>query len=261
MIKNGNELAAAAVHVAKNHKTIYGLGCFGWPMNEANRKRAIAAYDFNAKQARKKKLEAADGETFAFDCVGLIKALLWGFSGNSSKSYGGAVYTANNVPDVNADQMIDLCTHVSSDFSGIEAGEVVWNEGHIGIYVGEGQAVECTHRWSDGVQITDVFNLGKTGADKGRSWTKHGRLPWLQYGKSYQLTLPQLSRGAKGDTVKALQRLLIGAGFSCGSWGADGSFGPATTAAVKDFQSAAGLEADGIAGAKTMAALLGVDAT
>jgi peptidoglycan hydrolase-like protein with peptidoglycan-binding domain len=61
-------------------------------------------------------------------------------------------------------------------------------------------------------------------------------------------------RPSKGETVKRLQRRLNELGFDCGR--ADGSFGPATEKAVKAFQAARGLEADGIVGAKTWTALL-----
>lgn len=70
--------------------------------------------------------------------------------------------------------------------------------------------------------------------------------------------LPELSRGSKGKTVKALQLLLIGNGCSCGSYGADGDFGPATDAAVKKFQGKNNLQTDGIVGPKTWAKLLGL---
>ena len=64
-----------------------------------------------------------------------------------------------------------------------------------------------------------------------------------------------LRKGDKGADVKALQEALIAQGFSCGSWGADGDFGTATENAVKAYQKAHGLTVDGIAGAKTFAAL------
>ena len=67
-----------------------------------------------------------------------------------------------------------------------------------------------------------------------------------------------LRKGAKGDNVKALQILLIGRGYSCGSYGADGSFGTATYNAVTAFQKAKGLSVDGICGPMTWNKLLGV---
>lgn len=74
----------------------------------------------------------------------------------------------------------------------------------------------------------------------------------------YSVRLPRLEKGSKGDSVKALQILLIGNKCSCGKYGADGDFGSATLAAVKMFQAERGLTADGIVGSKTWAALLGV---
>jgi peptidoglycan hydrolase-like protein with peptidoglycan-binding domain len=71
-------------------------------------------------------------------------------------------------------------------------------------------------------------------------------------------SLPVLKKGIKGDTVKALQILLIGYGYSCGSYGVDGSFGGATEKAVKAFQETNGLEVDGKVGPQTWAKLLGV---
>lgn len=70
--------------------------------------------------------------------------------------------------------------------------------------------------------------------------------------------LPELTKGSSGDSVKALQVLLIGYGFSCGEWGADGDFGSATKDAVVKFQRKTGLDDDGIVGPKTWANLLGV---
>jgi hypothetical protein len=62
-----------------------------------------------------------------------------------------------------------------------------------------------------------------------------------------------LKPGDTGPQVKALQHALTSLGYSTG--GADGQYGAKTEAAVKQFQSAHNLTADGIAGAKTLQAL------
>jgi peptidoglycan hydrolase-like protein with peptidoglycan-binding domain len=63
-----------------------------------------------------------------------------------------------------------------------------------------------------------------------------------------------LREGASGPDVKELQRLLTRAGLKVDH---DGRFGPSTTAAVKRFQRATKLEALGVVGRKTVAALRG----
>lgn len=70
--------------------------------------------------------------------------------------------------------------------------------------------------------------------------------------------LPTLKQGDASDVVRAAQFLLNGRGCSVGIWGADGDFGPMTKAAVLAFQRRRSLEADGIIGPETWAALLGV---
>lgn len=67
-----------------------------------------------------------------------------------------------------------------------------------------------------------------------------------------------LKKGSKGNQVRAMQTLLIGYGHSCGSSGADGSFGSATEKALMAYQKAKGLSVDGSCGPKTWNKLLGV---
>lgn len=62
-----------------------------------------------------------------------------------------------------------------------------------------------------------------------------------------------LKKGDKGDEVKKMQNRLKELGYLEGE--ADGHFGPATEEALLTFQRQNGLEADGIAAAKTFAAL------
>ena len=170
------ELAAKLINVAKNYKTLYVMGCFGAPMTASNKKRYTQNHSYNRQPERTAMINAASADTFGFDCVCLIKGLLWGWNGNKNAVYGGATYTSNGVPDIGADQMIKVCKNVTTDFSKIEVGEAVWLEGHIGVYVGDGLAVECTPRWANKVQLT-ACNRNVSGYNR-RNWTKHGKLPY-----------------------------------------------------------------------------------
>jgi peptidoglycan hydrolase-like protein with peptidoglycan-binding domain len=62
-----------------------------------------------------------------------------------------------------------------------------------------------------------------------------------------------LKKGMKGAEVKELQQLITNKGYS--TKGIDGVFGPATEAAVKKFQKAKKLKADGVVGMATKKAL------
>lgn len=178
-ITTGKQLAEAVLNVAKNYKTLYVMGCFGAPMTAANKKRYTKNNPYNTAADRVRMINAASADTFGFDCVCLIKGLLWGWSGDGSKSYGGAGYAVNGVPDIGADTMITKCSGVTTDFSKIEVGEAVWCKGHIGIYIGGGLAVECTPKWKNCVQVT-ACNCDKSGYNR-RNWTKHGKLPYVTY--------------------------------------------------------------------------------
>ena len=72
------------------------------------------------------------------------------------------------------------------------------------------------------------------------------------------MQIPALKKGSKGDTVKAMQTLLIGYGYTCGCCGADGDFGEATEAGLRNFQMDKRLVVNGICGLKDWAKLLGV---
>ena len=213
LIKTGKELAAAAEAVAKKHKTLYVMGCFGAPLSATNKARYTTNHTYNRQADRTAKIKASTANTFGFDCVGLIKGLLWGWNGNTAKTYGGAKYAANGVPDINADTMISRCSSVSTDFSKVQIGEALWTNGHIGIYIGNGLAVEATPSWADRVQITAVLNIGSKTGYKSRRWKKHGRLPWVAYADK---TVDELAReviAGKWGNGSERKRRLTSAGF------------------------------------------------
>lgn len=74
-------------------------------------------------------------------------------------------------------------------------------------------------------------------------------------GSAVEVSVEVLKKGSKGASVKALQILLNGYGYSCGT--VDGSFGPATLESVKKYQKEHKLAVDGICGPATWLSLLG----
>ena len=170
---------------AKNYKTLYVMGCFGAPLTADHKSRYInngLSNGYNAQAGRKAMINAASSDTFGFDCVCLIKGILWGWNGDKSKTYGGAVYLANGVPDIGADDMFAKCAGQSaSGWADMIPGEALWCSGHIGVYIGDGLAVECTPSWENKVQITAVANIGAKNGYNARKWAKHGKLPYIDY--------------------------------------------------------------------------------
>lgn len=71
-----------------------------------------------------------------------------------------------------------------------------------------------------------------------------------------EVKIPMIAKGDEGPAVKAMQRLLIANGYSCGRCGADGDFGADTDAAVRKFQKAKNIDVDGICGTDTWTYLI-----
>lgn len=166
---------------AYNSKTLYVMGGWGFPLNSDNKKRTFIQ-PYNCKPERKVKINAASSDTFAFDCCGLPRSILWGWNADTKDRNGGAEYCANGVPEYDAKQfMFEGCTEQSRDFSKIEPGEFLWLDGHCGVYLGDGLAIESTPKWKDGVQITAVANIGKKKGYESRTWTYHGHLKYVDY--------------------------------------------------------------------------------
>lgn len=180
---SNQEFANKAIDIANNYKTLYVMGGWGQPLNDNNKLILINKNAYNKKIADN--INKATSDTFAFDCVCLIKSILWGFNGDVNKTRGGAIYASNGVKDVNADTMMTkkYCTDLSSNFSKLEVGELVGMTGHIGIYVGDNKVVEATSAWEGKVLISTLDNKGrriKNGKQIG-NWTLHGKSIYLDY--------------------------------------------------------------------------------
>ena len=121
----------------------------------------------------------------------------------------------------------------------VNSGSIVTIEGKtaIGNDSNGGEVMERTRYPSQILGYADPYSKAKGGSSK------------------VTVSVNMLERGSEGDNVWALQILLNGLGYSCGT--VDGDFGSKTDTAVKKFQKAKGLKQDGVVGAKTWSAILG----
>ncbi len=239
--------------IATTKKTVYAWGMFGSTITKSRVQAKAKQYPYWYTDSKIASIFAPlygnDPPVWGFDCVGLVKGVLWGWDGDESKVYGGAVYASNGVPDLSADAMIGRCTSVSSDMSNIAVGEFLWMKGHCGVYIGNSKVVESSPKWANGVQVTALT---------ARNWLKHGKLPWVEYSDGevrnvVNIELSVLRKGSKGEQVKTLQILLNAYGSKLT---VDGDFGSKTNAALKDYQKKNSLQIDGICGVKSWECLL-----
>ena len=221
-------------------KTLYIKGGFGQVLTESRKKALIKQYDYNKK--REAQIMAATNDTFAFDCCGLVKGIIWGFNGDTKAVYGGAAYATNGMPDTGEKGILNMCTNLSDNMNNIEVGEFLYMTGHCGIYAGGGKVVESSPAWKNGVQVTDLNQ---------RKWKTHGLLPQITYNqvspvKKPAVAKPVLRQGSRGTQVDLLQQDL---NFTVGAkLIVDGQFGPLTRQALVKFQRDNGLVQDGIYG-------------
>ena len=170
--------------VTSEYKTIYMYGSNGQRPTQSllNSLKAQFPGSYSTKQVNA--IKATFGKNYwAFDCSGFLRAILWGWRGDDSETYGGSCLGKGSiVPWHTSGVMIDSCPGDGShNFSDIVTGECVWMPGHIGAYVGNGQCAESTPRWANGAQITVLANnpMGATG--NSRKWVRHGKLPYIDY--------------------------------------------------------------------------------
>lgn len=216
-----SEFVARVREVAEDHKTLYVMGCVGAPMTGGNVTRYCNNHEYNRRPARTAMIQAAADKTppvYGFDCVNLIKGILWGWTGLASEVYGGAIYPttaavlAGACPDIGADTMIRICPESSTDFSKIVPGAVVWIPGHIGVYIGDGLAVESSPAFENRVQITAVKNVGAKTGHNARSWTKWGKLPYIEYEyteeEDYTVTKEEIKTALREVVAEELRPLI-----------------------------------------------------
>jgi hypothetical protein len=179
------------------------------------------------------------------DCIGLIKGYYW------SKEDGKILY--NPATDVNANQMFNLATAKGTiDTMPEIPGICVYKQGHIGVYIGNGQIIEARGT-KEGVIQTPLKGTNSAG------WTHWLKCPYIEYEQEIPKSI--LKYGSKGEDVKLLQGKLNTLGYQLI---VDGHYGIITQGAVRDFQRECGFtgkDIDGIVGPKTWAKLYSKDSS
>ena len=101
------------------------------------------------------------------DCIGLIKGYGW-----YDFESGGIAYGTNGMPDIGADTMFENATEKGTiDTLPETPGLALWHEGHIGVYIGNGQVVHAANT-NDGVILSEV---------SGSSFTHWLKIPYITY--------------------------------------------------------------------------------
>jgi hypothetical protein len=101
------------------------------------------------------------------DCNGLIKSYGWYDIATGEIGYGN-----NGVPDLSANSLHSTATVKGSmDTMPDTPGLGVWHDGHVGIYVGNGEVIEA---------MGTKYGVVKTTLPSAR-WTAWFEVPWIDY--------------------------------------------------------------------------------
>ena len=245
----------------------YVYGCFGMWGCEQVYEEKLAQYPEQVGKWPKSTYVSIFGDRWV-DCIGLIKFLA-SLRGNNAlikdKSYNPK-YSDIRAIDWSANGTIERCTEVV-DFDKMPEvpGMAVWKNGHIGVFI---------KTLPDGRKLVREAKGHKYGVVETTTtaWKKAGKLPYVDYsntptptptpGGKCMVELDVLKKGSKGSSVKSLQILLNGYGYTDQNGNklvVDGSFGGKTDYAVKALQKktypACG-EVDGVCGKKTWTKLI-----
>lgn len=166
--KNNRDLAAYAVQ-AWEHGWGYVWGTFGNVLTESMLQYKLEQYpDIGASEAFIREHWLGRRTT---DCVGLLKGYGW-----LNVDTLTIDYNTNGMPDYTADQMYASAAENGTDYGGMDSmpeivGLGLWKQGHWGIYVGNGYAIEAMGT-QYGVVRTQV---------EGRGWQGWCKIPYIEY--------------------------------------------------------------------------------
>ena len=166
--KNNHDLAAYAIQ-AWEHGWGYVWGTFGNVLTESMLQYKLEQYpDIGASEAFIREHWLGRRTT---DCVGLLKGYGW-----LNPDTLTIDYNTNGMPDYNADRMYASAKENGTEYGGMDTmpdivGLGLWKQGHWGVYVGNGYAIEAM-----GTQ----YGVVRTKVE-GRGWQGWCKIPYIQY--------------------------------------------------------------------------------
>ena len=87
---NATEFAATLYEIAKTKKTVYAWGMFGSPITKSivsgKAKQYPSWYTQSKLESVFSPLYGSNPPVWGFDCIGLIKGVLWGWQGVTDKN-------------------------------------------------------------------------------------------------------------------------------------------------------------------------------
>lgn len=112
-----------------------------------------------------------------FDCIGLIKCFMWHDYSEKNASYYG-----KEVPDWNEQGFFDKASEKGTiDTIPETEGLMVWQKGHIGIYLGNGEVIEATAAFDKKIVLTYFKGNHPNTNYKRTTWTHWFKMPYLEY--------------------------------------------------------------------------------
>lgn len=181
------DLADFCLNKATHVSSKYMWGDYGRTITNTTIEQKAKQYPTRYSANRIAELKkCTNGYWIGCDCAGLIKWCLWTDKGTHDIRY-------NSKTDRNTGGLWNCATKRGTiDTLPEVPGIILYKTGHVGVYIGNGMAVECTlGSYGDGIVQSKV---------KGRGWTHWLTIPEIDYdfeSADTNNTLPKV-----GDTVE-----------------------------------------------------------
>lgn len=215
--------------------TIYCLGTWGQVLTETVLNQKCNQYSFNKNN--KARISQGLGKK-AFDCCGIIKGYLWDEKYDASTDENEAMMLSRAKTKGKIGTLPEVI------------GTLVFMSGHVGVYIGNGEVIECTPAWNS-------YAVIKTKLSQ-RKWTDWAYYNRISYDTNAKPEVAPTDKGTAGIIADIQRGYNSKWGSLLGRIAEDNIFGPDTKKHLVmalqqelNVQYGAGLDRDGSFGPLT----------